>query len=100
MRTGCSRRALHHRILGLLGFWAPIDEEDEDRRRRYDRIRGNSCLRLWHVLGAECVAFRSMIVLLTSVVMSAIAPWVYLGESFPLRVRAKAIALGSATKCV
>lgn len=27
-------------------------------------------------------------------------PWVYLGESFPLRVRPKAIALGSATsKC-
>jgi len=25
------------------------------------------------------------------------APWVYLGESFPLRVRPKAIALGSAT---
>ena len=24
-------------------------------------------------------------------------PWVYLGESFPLRVRPKAIALGSAT---
>lgn len=24
-------------------------------------------------------------------------PWVYLGESFPLRVRAKSIALGSAT---
>ena len=24
-------------------------------------------------------------------------PWVYLGESFPLRVRAKCIALGSAT---
>lgn len=24
-------------------------------------------------------------------------PWVYLGESFPLRVRAKGIALGSAT---
>jgi len=27
-------------------------------------------------------------------------PWVYLGESFPLRVRAKAIALGSATNWV
>jgi len=27
-------------------------------------------------------------------------PWVYLGESFPLRVRAKAIALGSATNWI
>lgn len=27
-------------------------------------------------------------------------PWVYLGESFPLRVRAKCIALGAATNWV
>ncbi|KAG6820153.1 hypothetical protein H0H93_004735 [Arthromyces matolae] len=27
-------------------------------------------------------------------------PWVYLGESFPLRVRPKSIALGSATNCI
>jgi hypothetical protein len=26
-----------------------------------------------------------------------LVPWVYLGESFPLRVRSKSIALGSAT---
>lgn len=46
--------------------------------------------------GDTLIAFAVIQVLFFSTFWGP-TPWVYLGESFPLRVRPKAIALGSAT---
>ncbi|KAL7417901.1 general substrate transporter [Mrakia frigida] len=46
--------------------------------------------------GAVLIAFAVLQILCFSLFWGA-TPWVYLGESFPLRVRPKGIALGSAT---
>jgi len=49
--------------------------------------------------GDTLIAFAVLHVFFFSMLWGP-TPWVYLGESFPLRVRAKAIALGSATNWV
>ncbi|KAJ1303078.1 hypothetical protein OPQ81_011279 [Rhizoctonia solani] len=49
--------------------------------------------------GDVLIAFAVMHVFSFSIFWGPV-PWVYLGESFPLRVRSKAIALGSATNWI
>ncbi|KAF8752657.1 Sugar transporter [Rhizoctonia solani] len=50
--------------------------------------------------GDVLIAFAVLHVFSFSIFWVQVFPWVYLGESFPLRVRSKAIALGSATNWI
>ncbi|KZT22630.1 general substrate transporter [Neolentinus lepideus HHB14362 ss-1] len=87
--TGSVLEAICSLIAGLVGHFTlaptgtPIDQLTQRNKRGGDTL----------------IAFAVMHVFSFSMFWGP-TPWVYLGESFPLRVRPKAIALGSATNWI
>ncbi|KAJ7146401.1 general substrate transporter [Mycena epipterygia] len=88
--TGAVLQAACALIAGLVGHFtlAPVGTAKELLTPR-NKQGGKS-------IGDVLIAFAVMHVCSFSIFWGP-TPWVYLGESFPLRVRPKAIALGSAT---
>ena len=84
--TGAVWEAICALIAGLVGHYtlAPTGTPTADLTQRNKRG------------GDTLIAFAVLHVFGFSMFWGP-TPWVYLGESFPLRVRAKCIALGSAT---
>ena len=84
--TGSVLEAICSLIAGLVGHFllAPTGTPTDQLTSR-NKTGGNTL-----------IAFAVLHVFSFSVFWGP-TPWVYLGESFPLRVRPKAIALGSAT---
>ncbi|KAG7099954.1 hypothetical protein E1B28_001747 [Marasmius oreades] len=78
--TGAVLEALCSLIAGLVGHFLLASSNPDTNKRGGDVL----------------VAFAVLHVLSFSIFWGPV-PWVYLGESFPLRVRPKCIALGSAT---
>lgn len=87
--TGAAFEAMCALIAGLVGHFllapsgTPVDELTPTNKQGGDVL----------------IAFAVMHVFAYSIFWGP-TPWVYLGESFPLRVRPKCIALGSATNWV
>ncbi|KAL0570653.1 hypothetical protein V5O48_011301 [Marasmius crinis-equi] len=84
--TGAVLEAICSFVAGIVGHLtlAPADTPSEMLTRK-NRAGGDTL-----------IAFAVLHVFSFSIFWGPV-PWVYLGESFPLRVRPKAIALGSAT---
>lgn len=89
LMTGAAFEAMCALIAGLVGHFllapsgTPVDELTPTNKQGGDVL----------------IAFAVMHVFAYSIFWGP-TPWVYLGESFPLRVRPKCIALGSATNWV
>lgn len=84
--TGAAFEAVCALIAGLAGhFLLAPSGTPVDQLTKTEKMGGN-----------VLIAFSVLHVLGFSVFWGP-TPWVYLGESFPLRVRPKGIALGSAT---
>ena len=72
------------------------DDEDVDKEER-DRLRREKLARKKRKTGGDTLIAFAVLHVFSYSIFWGPTPWVYLGESFPLRVRPKAIALGSAT---
>ena len=86
MLTGSLWEAVCALVVGLVGHFtlAPTGTPIADLTQRNKR-------------GGEVVIAFAVLHVFAFAMFWGPAPWVYLGESFPLRVRAKGIALGSAS---